>query len=127
MRVSKFDPVSVWNVPKDGSIKDYPPSDFLKTYRFAKWYLMYTDANNSFFLDLIEIVDLVILSLRLSPSAKLVLDANILEREFCDEEVKPISIHILDLNISRNTYFKHRDIAISFAEKFIQDYLNSLD
>lgn len=57
MRVSKFDPVSVWNVPKDGSIKDYPPSDFLKTYRFAKWYLMYTDANNSFFLDLIKIVD----------------------------------------------------------------------
>lgn len=123
----KIDPITVWNIPKDGSIKDFPAADFLKSYRFAKWYLSFSDPDNDFFKQLIKAVDLSILSLRMSPNNKLVLVSEILQREFCQEDVKPASENILELQISRNTYFRHLNNGIKIVTEFVQDYLDSLD
>lgn len=126
--MSKYTKVNaIWNIPKDGSIKDFPVKDFLNTYRFAKWYLDVNDKNNLFFNNLVEAVDLSLLSLKLSPNRKLTLTSEVLYCEFCQNPIKSSSENILDLQIARNTYFRHLEIGIEMVNELISDYLSQLD
>lgn len=126
--MSKYTKVNaVWSVPKDGSIKDFPVEDFLKTYRFAKWYLEVNDRENQFFNNLVEAVDLSLLSLKLDPNRKLTLTSEVLYCEFCQTPMKSSSENILDLQIARNTYFRHLNIGIGLVNELISDYLSRLD